>query len=311
MKSLVGYSGFVGSNLAANYQFDGLYNSKNIQDAFSTKPELLVYAGVPAEKFLANKEPEKDFALIVNAAENIRKISPQKLVLISTIDVYKKPVEIDEHGVIEIEGLHPYGYNRRWLELEMLSSGIETLVIRLPALLGANIKKNFIYDLINIVPSMLTEKKYFELCKINSLIGQSYVSKDNGYYMFKPKTELERNELRSFFASCDFNALSFTDSRSTFQFYSLAYLWEHITIAYNHGIRELNLATEPITVAEIYSEINNGDQFINILNNYPAFYDFRTVYANLFGGSNGYLFSKQSVMNDIKEFIKQNSKRLS
>ena len=30
MKALVGYTGFVGSNLAAAGNFDGLYNSKNV-----------------------------------------------------------------------------------------------------------------------------------------------------------------------------------------------------------------------------------------------------------------------------------------
>lgn len=47
MESLVGYTGFVGSNLAESHSFDGLYHSKNIEQAYGTKPELLVYAGVP------------------------------------------------------------------------------------------------------------------------------------------------------------------------------------------------------------------------------------------------------------------------
>ena len=37
-----------------------MYNSKNITEAYDTKPDLLIYAGVPATKYLANKEPEKD-----------------------------------------------------------------------------------------------------------------------------------------------------------------------------------------------------------------------------------------------------------
>jgi hypothetical protein len=35
-------------------------------------------------------------------------------------------------------------------------------VVRLPALFSRNIKKNFIFDLINVIPSMLTEHKYNE-----------------------------------------------------------------------------------------------------------------------------------------------------
>lgn len=54
MKSLVGFTGFVGSNLAMSTDFDGLYNSANIEEAYGTNPDLLVYAGVPAQKFIAN-----------------------------------------------------------------------------------------------------------------------------------------------------------------------------------------------------------------------------------------------------------------
>ena len=45
MKALVGYTGFVGSNIYTSGEFDAVYNSKNIEEAFGTKPDLLVYAG--------------------------------------------------------------------------------------------------------------------------------------------------------------------------------------------------------------------------------------------------------------------------
>ena len=88
---IVGFTGFVGSNLCIQYHFDGQFNSKNYKKAYGTKPELLVYAGVPAQKFLANKFPEKDYEVIENAIENIKNIRPKTLVLISTIDIYKDP----------------------------------------------------------------------------------------------------------------------------------------------------------------------------------------------------------------------------
>ena len=75
---LVGYSGFVGSNICSKYLFDGLYDSKNIETAYGTNPDLLVYSGVPAQKFLANKEPEKDFKTIQGAIKNITNINPKK-----------------------------------------------------------------------------------------------------------------------------------------------------------------------------------------------------------------------------------------
>lgn len=91
MKALVGYTGFVGSNLYTSGDFDAAYNSKNIQEAYGTCPDLLVYAGLRAEKYLANNAPEKDMEQIIEAEQNIKKIRPKKLVLISTIDVFKEP----------------------------------------------------------------------------------------------------------------------------------------------------------------------------------------------------------------------------
>ena len=57
MKSaLVGYTGFVGTNLNASYEFDGLYNSKNVKDAYGLEPKLLVYSGLPAAMLAKKKK---------------------------------------------------------------------------------------------------------------------------------------------------------------------------------------------------------------------------------------------------------------
>ena len=103
--TLIGYTGFVGGNLAASHPFDLLYNSQNIQDAFCEAHDLVVYAGMRAEKFLANSAPEKDRALAEQALDNIRRLSPKKLVLISTVDVYKDPRGVDETTPIDTDGL--------------------------------------------------------------------------------------------------------------------------------------------------------------------------------------------------------------
>ena len=50
--ALVGYTGFVGSNLAKEHDFEGLYNSKNIKNAYGTCPEFLIYAGIRARNIL-------------------------------------------------------------------------------------------------------------------------------------------------------------------------------------------------------------------------------------------------------------------
>ena len=84
-KVLVGYTGFVGSNLAESTSFDAYYNTKNIEEAFGTNPDLLVYAGIRAEKFLANQFPLKAKACIEIEKDIIQKITPKKIIIIYKI----------------------------------------------------------------------------------------------------------------------------------------------------------------------------------------------------------------------------------
>lgn len=301
MRALVGYTGFVGSNLYVTGEFDAVYNSKNIMDAYGTNPDLLIYAGMRAEKYLANHAPEKDMELIIQAEENITKINPKKLVLISTIDVFKEPKDVDENSVIETEGLHPYGYNRYQLELWVREKYPDALIIRLPGLFGINIKKNFIYDYINIIPFMLKNEKFQELVAKDPELEYFYQLQDNGFY--KVQVSDDRKEvLKNKFRALGFSALNFTDSRSVYQFYDLRRLWDDIQIVLKENLILWHPATEPVSAGELYHYLT-GETFINELDGKPADYDYKTIYANLFGGVKGYICSKQDVLRSIKSFV--------
>ena len=304
MDILVGYTGFVGSNIYDKGTFDKVYNSKNIEEAYGTNPDLLVYAGLRAEKYLANNAPEKDMELIIEAEKNITKINPKKLVLISTIDVFKNPVDVDEKSSIDIEDLHPYGYNRYKLEVWVRENYPDALIIRLPGLFGKNIKKNFIYDYINVIPFMLKEQKMDELSKIDSDLINYYTLQDNGFYKLNVINNSERVLLKDKFKKVGFSALNFTDSRSVYQFYNLGRLWDDIQIALKADIKMWHPATEPISAGELY-EYLSGEVFVNELGGLVANYDYKTVYDKEFGGANGYICDKKTVLEEIKEFVQK------
>ncbi|MCX4338292.1 MAG: sugar nucleotide-binding protein [Lachnospiraceae bacterium] len=302
MKALVGYTGFVGSNIYAAGEFDAAYNSKNIEEAYNTRPELLIYAGMRAEKYLANNEPEKDVELIVQAERNISCINPEKLVLISTVDVFKKPKDVDETTIVDTENLHPYGYHRYLLEQWVRENYPDALIIRLPGLFGKNIKKNFIYDYINVIPFMLSVEKMDELLAIDYGIKEYYQLQDNGFFKLRNISVVDKKELKRKFEQIGFSALNFTDSRSRYQFYNLSRLWGDIQTAVKADIRLWHPATEPISAGELYRYMT-GRMFENELNGTPADYDYKTIHGDTFGGKEGYICDKSTILSDIRNFI--------
>lgn len=294
----MGCTGFVGSNLMRSGAFDLGVHSTDVGDAFGTEPSLLVYAGLRAEKFLADAEPERDWAAVEAAAAQIESIRPKRLVLISTIDVYRKPVGVDEGDEPEEEGLRPYGLHRLRLERWARAYRREALIVRLPGLFGPGLKKNFIYDLLHPVPAKLTEARYRALAARSARIEAAYRPEENGMYA---RVAAADAPLWAAFEAAGFSALHFTDARAVFQFYPLARLWSDIRTALREGLSVLHPATEPIEAGALYRFLT-GRTFAHTLPGIAPYYDFRTRYAAIFGGADGYLMERRAVMEAIRAF---------
>ena len=312
MDILVGYTGFVGSNLCRQHGFTGLFNSKNISEAAGTAPDLCVYSGVYAEKFTADKFPETDLMHIGQTLENIKKIKAARLVLISTVDVIPaiNAEDIYEDTRYKPDTLSPYGRHRLFLETEIRRLYPDTAcIIRLPGLFGRGLKKNFIYDLINFIPAALNPKKFEELNRDAADKGVDlnnfYTPDENGFFRLNPGIpEEKRAQLKTLFEQLNFSALNFTDSRAVYQFYNLDYLWEHIQFAQNSGTPLLHLAVEPVSAGEVYKAVKNTDFKNEITPNPPRYDYFKSRHAALLGGGGdtGYIFNKLRVLNEIKKF---------
>ncbi len=299
---LVGYTGFVGSNLVRSHGFSKLANSKNIADMYGLGPDLLVYSGVPSAMFLANQDPEADLAIMANARENIRRIKPKKVVLVSSIAVYSDSRGCDECSIPSRGDLSAYGQNRLQLENWVKEDMQDTLILRLPALYGEGLKKNFIYDLIHVIPGLLTYEKYEELAASCDMVKDSYVDAENGF--MKLSSDAKKSELKQWFAEQDFNALSFTDSRSKFQFYDLSRLWGDILSGLELQATVLNLATPPISAGEVFTYIN-GESWNNELNVEPFDYDMRSMFFLDEKGRPGYICSQEEELKGLKKFVEE------
>ena len=148
-RALIGYTGFVGSTLLKQASFEDLYRSTNIQDIDNKTFDTVVCAGAPAQKWLANKDPEDDLQKIERLISHLKTIQCKTFVLISTVDVFKSPLNIDEETPAQEDGLHPYGLHRHLLEKFVASHFENALIVRLPGLVGPGLRKNVIFDLLN------------------------------------------------------------------------------------------------------------------------------------------------------------------
>jgi dTDP-4-dehydrorhamnose reductase len=147
-EALIGYTGFVGSNLATQHTFSDAYNRSNIESIRGQSFDLVVSAGTPGVKFLANKEPEADWAAITQLMDALERVTADQFVLISSLNVYAEPRNVDETSPIGGQSDQlPYGRHRARLEQLVAEQFPHHLIVRLPGIFGSGLKKNFLYDL--------------------------------------------------------------------------------------------------------------------------------------------------------------------
>ena len=298
----MGATGFVGGNLLAAHGFAAALHASDIARSYGTRPDLCVYAGVPAAMYLANADPDADLAVMRAARENLQKIAPKKLVLISSIAVYADSRGRDETSPMTTGKLPAYGKNRLTLEHWVREDFPHALIVRLPALYGAGLKKNFLYDLRTLTPAMLRPDKYTVLAAESPLVRGGYTLADNGFYKLNGRADAAA--LKNYFAGAAFNALAFTDSRSRYQFYDLARLWGDSVTGLNAGLTTLNLTTPPVSAAEVYTAVTGKADWRNELDKPPFDYDLHSLYAPLLGGKGAYLCDKNQELADICRFMK-------
>lgn len=147
--ALIGYTGFVGGTLLRQRGFDRLFRSTTIEEARGGRFSTVICAGAPAQKWIANRDPEADERTIRTLIDVLGTLSCDRFVLISTVDVFTAPAGVDEASPVPAENLHPYGRHRLMLERFAADRFAQPLIVRLAGLVGPGLRKNVIYDLHN------------------------------------------------------------------------------------------------------------------------------------------------------------------
>jgi len=148
-KALIGYSGFVGATLSKQFDFTDFYRSGTISEIDRRNFGLVVCSAAPAQKWLANRDPVADRQNIDRLIGHLKTVTCNTFILISTVDVFKSPIGVDEATPVDEDGLHAYGLHRRLLEKFVESHFPNHLIVRLPGLVGPGLRKNVIYDFLN------------------------------------------------------------------------------------------------------------------------------------------------------------------
>lgn len=88
---------------------------------------------------------------------------------------------------------------------------------------------------------------------------------------------------------------------SRFQFYNLRNLWTDIEKARADRLNLIHFAVEPTSMREVAKE-GLGIELTHIPKNPPVSYDLKSQYAVRWGRTDGYLYSREQVFRELREF---------
>ncbi len=305
---LIGGTGFVGGFLARQIAFSRAYNSRTVEAIAGQRFDTLVCAGAPAAMWAANANPAADLANLQRLMAAMSEAAIGRLILISTIAVFDDVSKGYTESEARYETVKAYGKNRRELEVHAQERR-GAIVIRLPALFGRGLKKNFVFDILNPVPSFIRVDKFAEVRAafdpLELEILHAAFSYDAELAMYKlDRARLAasggREPLKAAFERIGFLGTGFTNSDSAYQYYNLEHLKRDIETAAANGLSVLNVCSEPWRAGDLHEALT-GKPFANAAA--PLWKeDVRTEHAGAFGRSGPYLYSREEVLSEIRAF---------
>lgn len=100
------------------------------------------------------------------------------------------------------------------------------------------------------------------------------------------------------------NCLEMINTKSSYQYYYLKYLWKDIQIAIDNDIQLINLFTEPVPTLDIISTFF-PDKIVGQEAVAEGHYNLHTKHANSWGKKSDYIYSKKEMLEQLSEFISE------
>jgi len=166
--AVIGAGGFVGSAFVRQLRARGHNPVEVRRESFGQHSErtwdLVVDAAGNSRKYLAEKEPWRDFELTVVYKSAVLEHYPARFHLhVSSVDVYADLTqpETTREDCPAGHGASCYGFHK-WLAEELVRFHVDHyLVCRLAGMVGPGLKKNPVYDILHGTPLQIhPESKY-------------------------------------------------------------------------------------------------------------------------------------------------------
>ena len=309
--ALIGNTGFIGSELTRHHDFGATFNSKTIGTIGQSHYQTIVCAAAPGSMMEANRMPDQDASRIDALIDSLRSVAASDFVLISTIAVLRG-FSAENEDTAEFETNIAYGVNRRRLEAFVLEHFERPLVIRLPALFGGVLRKNFLFDILNPVPSMLSAEKLDSTKKdleaeLAAIVDRIY-RWDTGLSLYLvDRAALDASERRADLETAveaiGGSALQFTNPASHFQFYDIGRLWSDIGKGMKAGLRVLHLSPVPLAAADVFRAVRGAEMAPTSARVHGE--DMRTTHADLWGRGGSYSADADQVIAGIRRYFER------
>jgi hypothetical protein len=310
--AVLGSTGFVGGTLLGQHSFAGRFNSRNIQEALGKAFDTVVCAAAPGSMFEANRFPDNDKAGIDALIDQLATIRAATFVLISSIAVLADSAGQQDERASSFETKLAYGRNRRALEVFCSERFERCLIIRLPALFGKGLRKNFLFDILNPMPSMLTKTAWVALSEALPAVLRPGLS---DFYVWNEGLQLfvidrkalstggQRTDYDAAVTHLGMSALNFTNPRSRFQYYDMSRLWSDIELCIKSGVGVIHLAPEPLEAGQVFAALTGRAMPENAARLHRE--DMRTRHARNFGREGPYIATSGEVMDQLRRFFGQ------
>jgi hypothetical protein len=310
LRGLIGHTGFVGGALLRQAAFDRCFNRANIAGIAAQPFATLVCAAAPGSMFEANRAPDRDAAQIEALINQLRSVQADRFVLISTIAVLADFAVGDDERTQAFQQALAYGRHRRMLEAFVEGHFDQPLIVRLPALYGPGLVKNFIFDLMNPVPSMLPPDKCAALAdRLGQDLGRWFAAlyaPDAATGMLRLdrralNADRRRAALEEAVTALDASAVQFHHPDTTYQYYPIDRLWQDIGIALDAGLSHLHLVAEPLRAGAIHQRLTGRAMPATGARIHCE--DMYTRHAHLWGASGHYQFDAGTTLDQLAAFF--------